>query len=845
MFQGIRTAWTTFWLIAPSQWTARRGRSLLTALSIAIAVATLIGISLSSSAARRAYRDLARELEGTPALEVLPAAEDGAVADAVVERLRDDPRFIAVAPRIRRGTIVRFQGKRAKTYAAGVEFDVERELARWQLDRGRLPQSPPEEGEEREAVVHADLAKSLNADLDSEILIVVRGIVRLRVVGIFSTPPSVDPPGLILLPVLDAREIYRSEARVDEVRLYLTEDAPRDELQKKLQAELGGEVTVRKPLVRARIPDSILKSSELGLNFASATAALMAVFVCFNTFQMNVSERKRQFAILRVIGGSNEQVTGLVLAEAAVLGFIGTVLGLLAGWGMAFGLARAAANIMESTPPPTNLTWETLLFGLCAGPIMAVLGAWVPARDVCRQSELEGLANLELKPGKTVLWLAPIGGIVLIAVGSVIVYQIRRGAIGPTWIVPTGIAMFLGFLAITPLLTLPLLRGSDAVVPGGSLLKRLTVEQLLRRRGRTALTLGVLVLCVCNGMGMGHAIQNNIDDVKNWQRRQFPAEFILLSNRGAAATGGDGSEDALETDLRAIDGVTAVEAGRFLSARANGVGTNCLVRDLRPGGEFPFDAEGLDPADGIAAFRRGEAIVGMPLADQLGLKAGDSFTADVEGRRLPLKVGAVVLDYAFGGSVFYIDRAKYEGQLPPGSPEWLSIFSDRPADVEAAVRETAGKYEFVAFRQEESQRSLDTMLAGVVGSLWAMLALGFVVGGFATANTLTVNILEQTRDLGLLRIVGMTTGQVRRLCLRQAALLGAAGTAMGTLSGCGTAWMIQQCNQALLGYPVPLVWHGWILGLNAGLSLLVVAAAAWWPARYATKLNLLEALAYE
>ena len=115
VFQGIRTAWTTFWLIAPSQWTARRGRSLLTALSIAIAVATLIGISLSSSAARRAYRDLARELEGTPALEVLPAAEDGAVADAVVERLRDDPRFIAVAPRIRRWTILRFQGKRAKT----------------------------------------------------------------------------------------------------------------------------------------------------------------------------------------------------------------------------------------------------------------------------------------------------------------------------------------------------------------------------------------------------------------------------------------------------------------------------------------------------------------------------------------------------------------------------------------------------------------------------------------------------------------------------------------------------------------------------------------------------------
>jgi putative ABC transport system permease protein len=131
----------------------------------------------------------------------------------------------------------------------------------------------------------------------------------------------------------------------------------------------------------------------------------------------------------------------------------------------------------------------------------------------------------------------------------------------------------------------------------------------------------------------------------------------------------------------------------------------------------------------------------------------------------------------------------------------------------------------------------------VVNSLWAILGLGFVVGSLGVANTVTMSVLEKTRTLGLLRAIGMTSGQVTRLVLLESLLLGVAGGLIGTVGGIFTALLIQFASQPLLGHPIRASLRPSVVAVNLIAAVAVAALAAWIPARRAVRLDLLESIA--
>src|SRR5262245_18433473 len=141
------------------------------------------------------------------------------------------------------------------------------------------------------------------------------------------------------------------------------------------------------------------------------------------------------------------------------------------------------------------------------------------------------------------------------------------------------------------------------------------------------------------------------------------------------------------------------------------------------------------------------------------------------------------------------------------------------------------------------RRQVDQVLDGIVGSLWSWLEIEFVVGGFAVANTLTMRVLEQTREFGLSRIVGMPRRQVRKLVISEAVMLAAIGFLMGTLAGVSTAYLIHACAVAITAQQVPYQFHVWLVAANAGGCLVVALLSAWIPCRRATRLDLLSAIA--
>jgi len=140
---------------------------------------------------------------------------------------------------------------------------------------------------------------------------------------------------------------------------------------------------------------------------------------------------------------------------------------------------------------------------------------------------------------------------------------------------------------------------------------------------------------------------------------------------------------------------------------------------------------------------------------------------------------------------------------------------------------------------------IDGMIRGIEAGLWGTIVVCFAVAAIGVFNTLTMNVLEQTRELGMLRIVAMTRGQVRALVFTQAGIIGLAGLITGAIGGLITAYFMHMAMMQSIGHPVPFIFRPmWYLAM-IGVGLLIVLIAAWLPAERAARLDLASALHYE
>jgi putative ABC transport system permease protein len=371
-------------------------------------------------------------------------------------------------------------------------------------------------------------------------------------------------------------------------------------------------------------------------------------------------------------------------------------------------------------------------------------------------------------------------------------------------------------------------------------------QQLLARSTRTGLTVGVLVVALSSGLGLGTAIINNVNDVRSWYRRSLAGD-VFLTNPAATDESTAGSRD-VPALVRANADVERVIEFRLLSAKLAGLPAMCVVRDFAPEVALPWVLSEEDEAALRGDLKDGQMALSGVMAQKLGVAQGDTLRLEVQGRVFSLRVAALVNDYFLGGRVTYLDQSTAAKMLSLGPPSFMLVQAKAGADRDrlATDLETSlGEDGIVVQSFGEMRRQLDGLIDGVVGALWGLLAVGFVIGGVAVSNTLTLNVLEQTRELGLLRIIGMTPRQTRRLVLCESLLLGLLGALMGTLGGLTTAVVIHLCNEPVLGRSIPLTLHPWLLVANAGGCLIIALVAAWRPGVWASKLNVLSAIAHE
>ena len=511
----------------------RPNRALLTLLSIAIAIAAIVAVSLGTATTQDAYRRMYEELAGRAALQIT-AVGQGVFDASLAARLQEVPGVQAAVPSLQRLTVVYFEQKRLTLLTMGIDPSAEDGVRPFQVREGRNFTSANDHG----ALLEIGFAQGAGIRVGDDIKVMAsRGWPPLKIVKVVgllapSGAAGFNQGGLLLLPLGLAERYFTIAGKINTIDLVLRPGADEAAVTAAVKQVLPAGLEVHSPASRTQLANESLVGIQQGLHFASDFALALAAIIIINTFLMNVSERRRQLAILRAVGATRGQVVRMFLVEALVLGILGTALGCLLGAGGGYVLMRGVIGLYTSSPPPIAFSPLSFLPAAALGPTVAMIAACFPALRAATVSPLEAMQPpVAHAKGKVPRWLTASGAALVALSGGLLVIGLC-GWLPPAAVAPLAVVAMASIVLLIPWLAGPL--GAAAgwlLAPLLRLEGRLAQRQMGRRPVRTALTMGVLYLAVSLGIGEGTTIINNVNDVHEWYRQTMLADFVL---RGCA-----------------------------------------------------------------------------------------------------------------------------------------------------------------------------------------------------------------------------------------------------------------------------------------------------------------------
>ncbi|HEU5083334.1 MAG TPA: FtsX-like permease family protein [Acidimicrobiales bacterium] len=586
------------------------------------------------------------------------------------------------------------------------------------------------------------------------------------------------------------------------------------------------------------------------LTIFAGIALLVGTFIIANTFAILVAQRTRELALLRAIGASRRQVLGSVLLEASVLGLIAAVVGLLAGVGLA--LAVTAALEAGGADLPTSglvVSAPTVVTALVLGLGITVAAAVVPAVHATRVPPLAALREVAVeRTGASRLRTG--AGVLLLALGAwqlSAAWRLDDDAVEP---VGTGaLALVVGAIVIGPLLAERSVRLLGAALPRlRGITGALATENAARAPKRTSATASALLIGVALIGFITIFAASARESIEAEVERGFTGDLIVQSELGGFGPP-SGFSPTVADRVAEVDGVAQTSRIGFMQAQVRYPGGDVatqFVQSIDP--TTLADAFDVRMAEGrVTDLSPGGIIVDVGIAEDEGLQVGDLVTlTGPTGEPLTLEVQAIADDLTLLG-FWAIDTQDYERLVTERQLVQLVVTLDDGTDLEAATADIEAAVADVptieVLDRDGFVGSLTDQITSFLTLVNALLLLSIVIAMIGIANTLSLSIHERTRELGLLRAVGMTRAQLRSAVRWEAVLIAVLGTVVGLGLGLVVSWALVTAlgSFGLTRFALPV---GTLVAVTLGAAVLGVIAAIR-PARRAARLDVLRAIAFE
>jgi putative ABC transport system permease protein len=707
------------------------------------------------------------------------------------------------------------------------------------IDEGRAPTA------DDEVVLDRHSAETGDLDVGDTVSVLTQaGTVEAELVGITTFGGNDSPGGAsFALFVPEAAERYLTEpGRVDAIRVAADDGVSQADLVASIERVVppGTEVLTGEAITRETQAD--IRADMGFLTVFLMAFALIALFVgsfiIYNSFSILVAQRTREMALMRAIGASRRQVMSSVLLEALAVGLVASLAGLAAGVGIAVGL-KALLDSMGLAFPSGSIVLgpSTVVISVVAGLGVSVVSAVLPARRASRIAPVAAMREVAVDGSAGSRRRAVVGS-ALTTLGAATMAAGLFGGGGPAPVGLGALVVFLGVATLGPVLARPMSRvlGYPAAVTRG-LPGRLARENAMRNPRRTAATASALMIGVAL-VGFISIMASSVKaSLRETVERSFTGDLVVES--GAFGSGGLPVE--LAPRVAALPEVEAASGFRMAPARVDGVST--MLTSVDP--SMVERVVDFDLASGsLVELGSNEVAINADAAADHGWELGDTVPVQfAETGEQPFTVVALFGEADVFGN-YLISHAAYDANVADRFDVKIALALADGVDPEtgrAAVESVTDGYP----RAEVQDRAEFRAAAGanvdmLLSLIYVLLALAVLIALLGIANTLALSIMERTRELGLLRAVGMTRSQLRATVRHESVIMALLGTTLGLAIGVAFGWTVVQAmtdvGVSTFALPVPTLLVVALIAAVAGVAAAVL------PARRAARLDVLEAI---
>ncbi|HEU5021900.1 MAG TPA: FtsX-like permease family protein, partial [Bryobacteraceae bacterium] len=663
---------------------------------------------------------------------------------------------------------------------------------------------------------------------------------------------SIDPDEKnewIAVDIAPAQQLLESYGRIDHVEVIVGPNENADALERAIAGAIPFGYDISTPGARAEDSQRMLRAFRTNLGVLSYISLLVGAFLIYNTIAVSVVRRRVEIGILRGLGVGRRGILAIFLGEAALLGTLGSLAGIGLGRIMASAMVGTISRTVNSifvtsSPGKVEFAWLPALLAFALGTAVAVVSALIPAREAAGVPPAEAMRREARQHqarvhARRVLAFAGIACAVAIVLG-------QFGPIGGRPL--TGYAAALCAVAAAAFVSpafvsaaIGLLRGALRRIPGAAGL--IAGRSLVASLARTSVVVTALATAIAMTISVGIMVTSFRRTVQIWLQNRLQADIYLRAVGQVTAGVFAPIAPPVYGIVKATPGVEEADAFHAFSFRYQGLQSTFGASDIdimRRHGPPKFVS---GDADAILRSlpNRNRVIVSEPFANKHHVRVGDVLRVALGATRAPLTVAGIYYDYSSHRGLVIADWSTMRKYLPGQPATDIAVYVRKGVNanrVRYDLESRLADYDVSLAPNEALRTSAVVVFDRTFAVTWALEGIALVVAMLGTANSLLALVLDRRREIGLIRCLGADDGQIRRMVLTEAGLIGLLAAGLGLVLGTALSLdLIYVINRQSFGWTIQ--FHP-PLGLMAAALLLLwifTVAAGIYPARFAARLQ--------
>ena len=825
----------------------RKLRAVLTTLSVAVAIAALVALQGLNGSIDYATGELAGLLGGRAQLEV--KAPQGGISDSLLATVQKTAGVQAAVPFVQNAAQV--QELPGFTTMMGILPEEDEKIRTYRVMQGRMPAK-----DRCEIAVPKELFRGKSVQVGDILQIqTMQGMQDFTLVGILedSGVARANSGAVVFMHMTTAQKAFELEGKLSYISVVLQNPESVPVVKKALQESLGNSVDVLTPLGRSGNMDKMLGFMKSLNNVYGYMGMFLALYVMYNSMRVAVSEQRSQLGILRALGWQQWEIRKLIIAQAILIGVIGSSLGLLLGTYLAQGLLSTVSNTLLEIFKISihRIRFTTINYAIIwlTGVLLCLISAWLPAWKAASIAPIEAMNSqysiIELGYAR---WRVVVGATLMITSWAILIYGNNMSLLFQASL--TGIVI--GAAVLMPPILILLLQELEPIAETlFGLSGRLGISSF-RRAPRRAVATGMPILL---GLAVAFGFLGILASVNrtmvNYVNALITPDIVISQGIQTASSDQVGLPEALLERMRKVDGVRGVAGSRSTGFKWHGNPVDLQLYDVTDWRQFsnppvlePRKDEALD-----ALERGGEIWISQAMALKYGLHIGQKMAIPTPAGTIEFPVVAITRDfYSYNGSV-YMNRQDYIRYWGDHSIDyvWISL---EPGVPPALVRDRLeanlkGDFRVQVALAPDYRESVLKLTSNITDIFNLVILVILLVAAVGTANSMLISVLERVREIGTLRSVGLTRGQIRSMFMIEVGSLFIAGIILAI----PVAASIQ-----IAGTVFDKNVNGWVLDVtipwakNIGVAIvmaLVVGLSAVYPSWLASKVDPVKALRSE